>query len=113
MSDYEFDGVDLGWQFPEVKVKKERGTFGSFWHKVKKTFGYGKFKDEKEEEHRNGFTALVRDLKNQLRARNKALTLTVLPHVNSSGNYFFFITANYIAYVIIHFFFVSAFLLFS
>ncbi|XP_043475551.1 chitinase-like protein Idgf4 [Leptopilina heterotoma] len=87
LSDYEFDGVDLEWQFPEVKVKKERGTFGSFWHKVKKTFGYGKFKDEKEEEHRNGFTALVRDLKNQLRARNKALTLTVLPHVNSSVYY--------------------------
>lgn len=90
LSDYEFDGIDLGWQFPPVKVKKERGTFSSIWHKVKKTFGYGKFKDEKEKEHRDGFTILVRDLKNQLRARNKELTLTVLPHVNSSGKYIFF-----------------------
>lgn len=85
LSDYEFDGVDLAWQFPPVKVHKERGTFSKLWHGIKKTFGYGKFKDEKETEHREGFTTLVRDLKTQLRTRNKALTLTVLPHVNASG----------------------------
>ncbi|XP_003702512.1 imaginal disc growth factor 4 isoform X2 [Megachile rotundata] len=83
-NDYDFDGIDLAWQFPPVKVKKERGTFGSIWHKVKKTFGYGKFKDDKEQEHRDGFTIMVRDLKAQLRPRMKALTVTVLPHVNNS-----------------------------
>ncbi|XP_033221448.1 chitinase-like protein EN03 [Belonocnema kinseyi] len=87
LSDYEFDGIDLAWQFPPVKVKKNRGTFSSIWHGIKKTFGYGKFKDEKEQEHRDGFTILARDLKTQLRNRNKALTLTVLPHINSSIYY--------------------------
>nr|XP_031830220.1 chitinase-like protein EN03 isoform X1 [Nomia melanderi]XP_031830221.1 chitinase-like protein EN03 isoform X1 [Nomia melanderi] len=87
LNDYEFDGIDLAWQFPPVKVKKQRSTLGSFWHGVKKTFGYGKFKDDKEQEHRDGFTILVRDLKAQLRPRMKALTVTVLPHVNSSIYY--------------------------
>ncbi|XP_012288384.1 chitinase-like protein Idgf4 isoform X2 [Orussus abietinus] len=86
-NDYDFDGVDLAWQFPEVKVKKNRGTFGSLWHGIKKTFGYGKFKDDKEEEHRDGFTILVRDLKAQLRPKNKAVTLSILPHVNASVYY--------------------------
>ncbi|XP_076288904.1 imaginal disc growth factor 4 isoform X2 [Lasioglossum baleicum] len=87
LADYEFDGIDLAWQFPPVKVKKQRSTLGSFWHGVKKTFGYGKFKDEKEQEHRDGFTILVRDLKAQLRPKFKALTISVLPHVNSSVYY--------------------------
>ncbi|XP_012252132.2 chitinase-like protein Idgf4 [Athalia rosae] len=87
LNDYEFDGVDLAWQFPEVKVKKNRGAIGSFFHGVKNLFGYGKFKDTKEVEHRDGFTILVRDLKNRLRTRGKLLTLTVLPHVNSSVYY--------------------------
>ncbi|XP_043261071.1 chitinase-like protein Idgf4 isoform X2 [Colletes gigas] len=87
LKDYDFDGIDLAWQFPEVKVKKQRSTLGSFWHGVKKTFGYGKFKDDKEQEHRDGFTIMVRDLKAQLRPKLKALTVTVLPHVNSSIYY--------------------------
>ncbi|XP_015430447.1 PREDICTED: chitinase-like protein EN03 isoform X1 [Dufourea novaeangliae] len=87
LNDYDFDGIDLAWQFPTVKVKKQRGTFGSIWHGLKKTLGYGKFKDDKEQEHRDGFTILVRDLKAQLRPRMKDLTLTVLPHVNSSIYY--------------------------
>ncbi|XP_053984569.1 chitinase-like protein EN03 isoform X1 [Hylaeus volcanicus] len=87
LQDYGFDGIDLAWQFPQVKVKKQRSTLGSIWHGVKKTFGYGKFKDDKEMEHRDGFTIMVRDLKAQLRQKMKALTLTVLPHVNSSIYY--------------------------
>lgn len=85
LNEYDFDGVDLAWQFPPVQVKKHRSSLGNFWQGVKKVFGYGKFKDTKEEEHRNGFTNLVRDLKAQLRSRNKAVTLTILPHVNGSG----------------------------
>ena len=85
LADYDFDGIDLAWQFPPAKVKKDRSTFGSIWHGLKKTFGYGKFKDDKEKEHREGFTVLVHELKNQLKTKNKALTLTVLPHVNSSS----------------------------
>ncbi|KAG8039870.1 hypothetical protein G9C98_000599 [Cotesia typhae] len=87
VTEYDFDGIDLAWEFPETKVKKQRSTFGNVWHNIKKAFGGGKFKDEHEEEHRNGFTNLVRDLKVQLRSRNKALTLTVLPHVNASSKF--------------------------
>ncbi|KAG7212241.1 hypothetical protein KM043_012572 [Ampulex compressa] len=87
LNDYDFDGIDLAWQFPPTRVKKNRSTLGSIWHGLKKTFGGGKFKDDKEQEHRDGFTILVRDLKTQLRPRLKALTVTVLPHVNSSVYY--------------------------
>ncbi|RLU15279.1 hypothetical protein DMN91_012273 [Ooceraea biroi] len=87
LNDYDFDGIDLAWQFPPVKVKKQRSTLGSFWHGLKKRLGYGKFQDDKEQEHRDGFTILVRDLKAQLRPRFKSLTVTVLPHVNASVYY--------------------------
>ncbi|XP_029178705.1 chitinase-like protein Idgf4 isoform X2 [Nylanderia fulva] len=87
LNDYDFDGIDLAWQFPPVKPKKQRGTLGSLWHGLKKKLGYGKFQDTKEQEHRDGFTILVRDLKTQLRPRFKALTVTVLPHVNASVYY--------------------------
>lgn len=87
LNDYSFDGIDLAWQFPPTKVKKNRGTWGSIWHGIKKTFGYGKFKDDKEQEHRDGFTILVRDLKTQFRPKGKSLTVTVLPHVNASVYY--------------------------
>ncbi|XP_018313331.1 chitinase-like protein Idgf4 isoform X1 [Mycetomoellerius zeteki] len=87
LNDYDFDGIDLAWQFPSVRPKKQRSTIGSLWHGFKKKLGYGKFEDDKEQEHRDGFTILVRDLKAQLRPRFKALTLTVLPHVNSTVYY--------------------------
>ncbi|KAF7987648.1 hypothetical protein HCN44_003511 [Aphidius gifuensis] len=87
LNEYDFDGVDLAWQFPPVKYAKKRNAFVSFWHKIKKTFGYGNFHDEKEEEHKTGFTNLVRDLKGQLRTKNKDLTITVLPHVNATVYY--------------------------
>ena len=79
---YEFDGIDLAWQFPAVKVKKNRSVFGSLWHGIKKAIGNGKFKDNKVLEHRAGFTQLVRDLRADMRFALKDLTLTVLPHVN-------------------------------
>ncbi|OAD57983.1 Chitinase-like protein Idgf4 [Eufriesea mexicana] len=84
LNDYDFDGIDLAWQFPPAKVKKQRGVLGSVKHGFLKFFGYGKFKDDKEQEHRDGFTILVRDLKAQLRPRMKGLSVAVLPHVNSS-----------------------------
>lgn len=106
LNDHDFDGIDLGWQFPPVKVKKNRGTWGSLWHGIKKTFGYGKFKDDKEQEHRDGFTILVRDLKTQLRPKGKALTLTVLPHINASGTCSLFFPSFFfsfaIPFIIIH-----------
>nr|CAD7449217.1 unnamed protein product [Timema bartmani] len=85
---YGFDGLDLAWQFPEIRVKKERGTFGSIWHKIKKTFGYGhNHVDEKELEHRNGFTTLVKDLKTSFKVDGLLVTAAVLPNVNASAYY--------------------------
>lgn len=58
---------------------------GSFWHGVKKTFGTTPV-DEKEAEHREGFTALVREMKAALNLKpNMQLSVTVLPNVNASG----------------------------
>ncbi|XP_063224307.1 chitinase-like protein EN03 [Bacillus rossius redtenbacheri] len=80
-----FDGLDLAWQFPETNVKKQRSTLGSIWHSIKQTLGYGRdYVDEKQAEHRSGFTALVRDLKAALRPDNLLLTVAVLPNVNAS-----------------------------
>jgi hypothetical protein len=58
---------------------------GSLWHGFKKTFGLAhSHKDEKAEEHRDGFTALVKELKNSLRPDGLMLTTTVLPNVDAS-----------------------------
>uniref|UniRef100_A0A1B0CI33 GH18 domain-containing protein n=1 Tax=Lutzomyia longipalpis TaxID=7200 RepID=A0A1B0CI33_LUTLO len=81
---YDFDGLDLSWQFPVVKPKKIRGTFSSFFHKIKKPFTSDDVIDEKSEEHKEEFTALVRELKNSFRHDNYQLALTVMPNVNSS-----------------------------
>ena len=60
---------------------------GSIWHGIKKTFGTTPV-DEKEAEHREGFTALVREMKQALNVKpNMQLAITVLPNVNSSSKY--------------------------
>lgn len=85
---YDFDGLDLAWQFPTNKPKRIRSTLGGFWYSVKKTVGAaGKPLDERAEEHKEGFTALVRELKNAFRSDNYLLSLTVLPNVNSTGKF--------------------------
>jgi GH18 family chitinase len=85
---YAFDGLDLAWEFPEIYVKKERSTLGSIWHGFKKTFGLASsHKDEKAEEHRDEFTALIKELKNSLRPDGLLLTTTVLPNVDTSLYY--------------------------
>lgn len=82
-----FDGIDLAWQFAKVKPKKIRSTWGSIWHGIKKTFGTTPV-DDKESEHREGFTALVRELKQALSVKpNMQLSVSVLPNVNSTIYY--------------------------
>ncbi|CAG4955528.1 unnamed protein product [Colias eurytheme] len=82
-----FDGVDLAWQFPRIKPKKIRSTFGSIWHGIKKTFGTTPV-DEKEAEHREGFTALVREMKAALNLKpNMQLSVSVMPNVNATIYY--------------------------
>lgn len=82
---YNFDGLDLAWEFPVVRPVKIRGTIGSIWNKFKSSVGVSKGPvDEKSDEHREEFTALVREMKNAFRHDGYQLSLTVLPNVNAS-----------------------------
>ncbi|XP_058814816.1 chitinase-like protein Idgf4 [Topomyia yanbarensis] len=81
---YSFDGLDLAWQFPQSKPKRIRGWTGKLWHGFKKLFTGDSVLDPKADEHKEEFSALVRDLKNAFKHDNFQLGLTVLPHVNES-----------------------------
>ncbi|SPP78026.1 blast:Chitinase-like protein Idgf4 [Drosophila guanche] len=99
---YGFDGLDLAWQFPKNKPKKVHGSIGKFWKGFKKIFSGDHIVDEKSEEHKEEFTALVRELKNAFRPDGYLLGLSVLPNVNSS--LFFDVPAviNNLDYVNVH-----------
>lgn len=81
---YEFDGLDMAWQFPQSKPKRIRGWTGKLWHGFKKLFTGDSILDPKADEHMEEFTALVRDLKSAFLHEKFLLGLTVLPHVNES-----------------------------
>lgn len=81
---YGFDGLDVAWQFPKNKPKKVHSGIGSLWKGFKKVFSGDSIVDEKSEEHKEQFTALLRDVKNAFRPDNLLLSTTVLPNVNSS-----------------------------
>uniref|UniRef100_A0A904A3V2 GH18 domain-containing protein n=1 Tax=Anopheles quadriannulatus TaxID=34691 RepID=A0A904A3V2_ANOQN len=81
---YEFDGLDLAWQFPQTKPKRIRGWTGKVWHGFKKLFTGDSVLDPKADEHREEFTALVRDLKNAFLHDKFQLGYTQLPHVNQT-----------------------------
>uniref|UniRef100_A0A182QSI8 GH18 domain-containing protein n=1 Tax=Anopheles farauti TaxID=69004 RepID=A0A182QSI8_9DIPT len=81
---YDFDGLDLAWQFPQTKPKRIRGWTGKVWHGFKKLFTGDSILDPKADEHREEFTALVRDLKNAFAHDKFQLGYTHLPHVNQS-----------------------------
>lgn len=79
-----FDGLDLAWEFPETKPKKIQGKIKGFFSNLKnKVFGES-VPDDKPEEHKEQFTALVRELRNSFRHEGLLLSLAVLPNVNSS-----------------------------
>lgn len=85
---YNFDGLDLGWEFPRNKAKKIRSSLGSFWHKVKSSLGATSSPiDEKSNEHKEEFTALIRDLRNAFRLDGYLLTASILPNSNVSQHY--------------------------
>ncbi|XP_067625309.1 chitinase-like protein Idgf2 [Eurosta solidaginis] len=81
---YGFDGLDLAFQFPKNKPRKVHSEIGMVWKKFKKLFTGDYIVDEKADQHKEEFTAFVRDVKNALRPDNMMLTLTVLPNVNST-----------------------------
>jgi len=96
---YDFDGLDLAWQFPENKAKKHHSGIGKLWKGFKKIFTGDSILDEKAAEHKEEFVALVRELKNAFRHEGYQLSLTVNPNVNTT--IFFDVQAlvNYIDFV--------------
>ncbi|XP_030564620.1 chitinase-like protein Idgf4 [Drosophila novamexicana] len=99
---YGFDGLDLAWQFPKNKPKKVHSGIGTFWKGFKKIFSGDHVVDEKAEEHKEEFTALVRELKNAFRPDGYLLGLSVLPNVNSSLFYDVPALINNLDYVNLH-----------
>ncbi|XP_049777131.1 chitinase-like protein EN03 isoform X2 [Schistocerca cancellata] len=88
LKQYHFDGIDIAWEFPMNKEKKERSTLGSIWHGFKKVIGLAhSHKDEKADEHRRQFSSLVQELKTSLKTENALLTLSVIPYINHTLYY--------------------------
>lgn len=87
IEEYGFDGIDLAWQFPDVRIK-QRGTLSSIWHKIKKTLGYSKgSQDLQANEHKIGFTSLIKQLNVALKPDGHLVTASVLPHTNYSSKF--------------------------
>ncbi|XP_067641937.1 chitinase-like protein Idgf4 [Eurosta solidaginis] len=99
---YGFDGLDLAWQFTKNKAKKEHSGIGKLWKGFKKIFSGDFVVDEKAEEHKEQFTAIVRELKNAFRPDGFLLGLSVLPNVNSSLFYDVPAIVNNLDYVNLH-----------
>lgn len=74
---YDFDGYDLAWQFPKLPVNQTNSTLKNIID----------INNDKLKDYRNGFAKLVGDLKRQLHIRHKkTLCISILPHMNVSGN---------------------------
>ncbi|XP_050306831.1 chitinase-like protein Idgf4 isoform X2 [Anthonomus grandis grandis] len=84
VKNYGFDGLDLAWEFPETKPKKIRNKVSSWFVNIKHKIVGESVIDEKAEEHKEQFTALVRELRNVFRHDGLLLTVSQLPNVNSS-----------------------------
>lgn len=84
---YDFDGIDLAWEFPESKPKENLGKISKLFNSIKKKVLGPSIIDKKAEEHKQQFTALVRELKRTFASDNLQVSLSVLPNVNSSMFY--------------------------
>ncbi|CAD7011390.1 unnamed protein product [Ceratitis capitata] len=81
---FDFDGLDLAWQFPKNHPKVVEGKIKKAWHYIKSLFTGTKVVDENAEEHKTQFATLTRELKDAFRTDGLILTLTMLPHVDAS-----------------------------
>lgn len=81
---YDFDGIDLAWQFPASPPTRIQSGLGSLWAGVKKLVGSVPFVDDKVAEHRNGFTALLKEMKRSFSTeiyRQFIVSVTINPNV--------------------------------
>lgn len=85
---YDFDGLDLAWQFPKNKPKIVEHIIRRGWRKFKGWFSSPKLVDENAAEHKEQFTTLVRELTDALKFDGLILTLTMLPHVDPKRRFF-------------------------
>ncbi|EDW08747.1 chitinase-like protein Idgf5 [Drosophila mojavensis] len=82
LSNYGFDGLDLAWQFPLLKPKRQQGALKRAWTSFKGWFSSNSI-DPKAEEHKAQFASFVRELRLELQRNGKLLTLSMLPHVDA------------------------------
>ncbi|CAG9858301.1 unnamed protein product [Phyllotreta striolata] len=87
LKEYNFDGLDLAWEFPETKPKKVKTGLKKAWSSFKSVFTGEKVIDSNAAQHREQFTSLVKELKVAFRPDNLLLSLTVLPNINSTVYY--------------------------
>lgn len=81
---YNFDGLDLAFQFPRNKPRKVHSDLGMAWKSFKKFFTKDFVVDPQAADHKEQFTDLVTDIKTAFQPYDLMLTLTVLPNTNSS-----------------------------
>uniref|UniRef100_A0A0A1WVR5 Chitinase-like protein Idgf4 n=1 Tax=Zeugodacus cucurbitae TaxID=28588 RepID=A0A0A1WVR5_ZEUCU len=81
---YDFDGLDLAWQFPKNPPVIVENKLKRFWRGFKGWFTSSKAVDENAAEHKEQFTTLVRELKDAFHSDGLMLTLTMLPHVDAN-----------------------------
>lgn len=82
-----FDGLDLAWQLPRNKPRKVHSQIGQWWKQVKKLFTGDFVVDPDADKHKEQYTEFVNNLSKACRSANLGLSMTVLPHVNSSCKY--------------------------
>lgn len=79
---YGFDGIDLAWQFPKNKPRLQQNVLKRAWGKFRGWFSSTSV-DEKSQEHKEQFAALVGELRSDVHRAGKLLSLTMLPHVSA------------------------------
>ncbi|KAH8407419.1 hypothetical protein KR222_000535 [Zaprionus bogoriensis] len=82
LKQYGFDGLDLAWQFPKLRPRQQQGALKRAWSSFKGWFSSSSI-DSQAEEHKRQFAALVRELRIELQASGKQVTLSMLPHVDA------------------------------